>query len=208
MLRIFVLALALALPAAASASTLYKASAHHPDKHAVWVPGVATDLHFDPHGTFTKNDDHWTLEGALYSKSDPSKTYALSVTFSDVKTAQQYLDAGHTALKGAGWHERQDDWMFAKTVAGTLTATHGTFDSYNITRIGGKHDYWAQLGTGLNDKNDEYGLSSWLGFYNDQHWHRGDFNWNLERPVPEPSAALIFATGLVIASRARRKSLA
>ena len=209
MLRILALALALALPAAASASTLYHAHAHAPNKHAVWVPALATDLHFDPHGTFKKTDDLWTIEGNLYSKSDPTKTFHLYAEFTNILSAADYKDE-HGALKGANWSEQKDDWMFAETVTGTLKATHGTFDTYDISRHPGAHDYWAQLGTGLNDKNDHYGLSSWFRLTKDgwgaNQYYRGDFNFNLERPVPEPSAALVFAAGLFIASQARRRN--
>jgi hypothetical protein len=59
----------------------------------------------------------------------------------------------------------------------------------------------AQFGTCLNGKKIDLGLSTWLTLTDIQTNldYRGDINLELRNRVPEPSAALIFGLGSVIA---------
>lgn len=203
-----VLALLLASPLYASfaSATSYDARSFHPDAHAVWVPGLdQRNLHFESGGTLDVQVDHWTLSGDLVSGSDGSR-WSIDVRFEDILSGDAFgVLTGHedARIKGASWADRRDDWRFARTVTGTLSAQDGDWagHTFEIVRMPGSNDYWAQLGTCLNDKNCEFGLSTWLTLtdVDTKQSYRGDINLNLSNPVPEPSAALVFGLGTLVA---------
>ena len=186
----------------------FQAESFHDDGHSVWVPGLdQRHLHFEDDATFTILDDRWRLEGDLVSGSDGS-SWSIDVTFQTILSGDEFgvltgFDDGR--IKGTTWANQRDDWMFAKTVTGTLTAHDGAWagHTFEIVRMPGTGDYWAQLGTCLNDKNCEYGLSSWVTLtdVDTKMTYRGDINLNVSNPVPEPSAALVFGIGLLVAGR-------
>ncbi|MEM9176902.1 MAG: hypothetical protein AAGC67_16900 [Myxococcota bacterium] len=184
----------------------FQAESFRDDRHSVWVPGLdQRHLHFDDHAVFEIQDDQWSLEGDLVSGTDDSN-WSIDVTFQNILSGDEFgvltgFDDGR--IKGTDWANQRDDWMFASTVTGTLTAHDGEWagHTFEIVRMPGTGDYWAQLGTCLNDKNCEYGLSSWITLtdVDTKETYRGDININLSNPVPEPSAALVFGLGTLVA---------
>ena len=193
-------------------ATPLMASSFSDTQHSVWIPGLdQRHLHFDDHASLEITDEDWQLTGSLTSATDGSR-WSISVNFSDVLTGPEFssltgLDDGR--IKGASWSQMQKDWAFAQTVTGKLAAIDGEYagHSYSMTRMPGSHDYWAQLGTCLNDKDCGYGLSSWITITDDQthETYRGDINLRVSAPVPEPSAALVFGLGSLVASSSIRR---
>ena len=191
--------------AMASASS-FQAESFRDDRHSVWVPGLdQRHLHFTDDAVFTIGDDQWLLEGDLVSGTDGSN-WSIEVAFSNILSGDEFgvltgYDDGR--IKGTNWGNQRDDWLFAETVIGTLTAHDGTWagHTFEIVRMPGTGDYWAQLGTCLNDKNCEHGLSTWITLtdVDTKETYRGDINLNLTNPVPEPSAALVFGLGTIVA---------
>ena len=198
-----------ALLATAAEATTYSVEAYHPAHHAVWVPGIGQPhLHFDPGATLVVEADHWVLDGTLTS-ADDGTTYDLYVRFDGVLTGPQFRDlTGNDSgrIKGASWSQIAPDWAFAESVTGTLEVLSGTYVgySYELSRYAGGRDYWAQFGTCLNDKNCDVGLSTWVELTEidskgqlSGEVYRGDINISAN-PVPEPSAALVFAIGTAL----------
>ena len=200
------LLLATCLYATTATATTYQAESFRDDRHSVWVPGLdQRHLHFTEDATFAIEDDQWFLEGDLVSGSDGSN-WSIEVTFSNILSGDEFgvltgYDDGR--IKGTTWASQRDDWLFAETVTGTLTAHDGDWagHTFEIVRMPGPGDYWAQLGTCLNDKNCEHGVSTWLTLtdVDTKQTYRGDINLNLTNPVPEPSAALVFGLGTLVA---------
>ena len=214
-MRPILLALALAttcLFAAHAQATTYQAESFRADRHSVWVPGLEQrHLHFEIGATLDVQSDHWALSGDLVSASDESR-WSIDVRFDEILTGDEFgvltgYDDGR--IKGTTWANQQDDWLFAETVTGTLTAHDGDWagHTFEIVRMPGTGDYLAQLGTCLNDKNCEFGLSTWLTLtdVDTKQTYRGDINLNVSNPVPEPSAALVFGLGTIVASSAVRR---
>ena len=79
--------------------------------------------------------------------------------------------------------------------------------NYTLTRHAGSHDYYAQFGTCMNDKNCAQGLSTWLKATDIKtgETYRGDINVTVSAPIPEPSAALVFGLGTLLTSSAIRR---
>lgn len=198
--------LATGLFASLASATLYQAESFRDDRHSVWVPGLdQRHLHFEDGATLAIEDDRWRLAGDLVSGTDGS-SWSIDVSFQNILTGDEFgvltgYDDGR--LKGTTWANQRDDWMFAETITGTLVAHDGAWagHTFEIVRMPGPGDYWAQLGTCLNDKNCEHGLSTWLTFtdVDTKASYRGDINLNLSNPVPEPSAALVFGLGTLVA---------
>ncbi len=207
----FALLLSTTLLVGAAQATSYDAHAFSDAHHAVWVPGIdQRHLLFDSGATMVVESDTWTLSGDLTSASDGSK-WQISVNFSGVLTGSEFsvLTGSDSArIKGATWPDQHADWAFAEHVSGTLAALDGDWagHSFGIERHAGSHDYWAQFGTCMNDKNCDKGLSTWLTLSDKATGvdYRGDINLRVSEPVPEPSAALIFGLGTLLASSAIR----
>lgn len=190
----------------------YDAFSYHDDFHAVWVPGLdQRHLMLDPGATLHVAPDAWHLQGGLTSATDGS-TWSISVDFGGVLSGAGFgalagFDDGR--IKGATWSQQQADWAFAESVTGTLTALTGSDAGrrFSLARYAGTHDYWAQFGTCMNDKNCDRGLSTWLTFTDVQTGEafRGDINARVEAPVPEPGAALVFAAGALIVGVATKR---
>jgi len=205
-LLILTAALATTLFAVSASAATFDANSWRADRHSVWVPGLdQRHLHFTDGATFDVQPDAWHLEGNLVSGTDGSH-WQISVDFSDILTGDEFgVLTGYddARLKGTTWAEQHDDWLFAREVTGTLKALDGDWvgHEFSFVRMPGANDYLAQFGTCLNDKNCELGLSTWLTFTDDKTGleYRGDINLELSNPVPEPSAALVFGLGSVLA---------
>jgi hypothetical protein len=199
-------------------ATSYSVESFDVSKHSVWVRNYQEHLHFDPAGSLMIEADQWTLTGSLVSGDDGS-LWSISVVFDHVMTGDHYkafVGTDDAAIKGNTWANQQADWAFARDISGTLTKLSGPDAglTYSLERFASRYDYWAQFGTGLNDKNGLLGMSSWLnlrlldeqGALTDTVY-RGDINLNASLPVPEPSAALAFGAGsLVVAATIRRRN--
>lgn len=214
--RILMFSLALAVllfsgTAQAVTASTYDAFAFNDNRHAVWIPGLdQRHLLFDDGATLTVEDEAWNLEGTLTSRD--GSTWALSVDFTGVLSGNEFrtqTSADDGALKGTNWNQQAPDWTFAENVAGKLVALSGenAGREFSIEREGGASGFLAQFGTCLNDKNCGQGLSSWIQFedVNSGERFRGDININVSAAVPEPSAALIFGLGAVLASSSIRR---
>jgi len=209
----------LLLAATSAQAVSYNVVAFDPTKHAVWIPGLGQEhLILDPGAIMEINPASWTLTGTLTSLTDAS-TYDLVVEYTGAISGAQFgIDTGfdNGRIKGNVWANQAADWAFAENINGTLVTTSGAMTGYSylISRYPGTHDYWAQWGTGLNDKSlTDLGHSAWTDFtqidptgQRTGEVFKGDINIKATTPTPEPSAALVFAVGgLVLGSAARRK---
>lgn len=201
--------------AGAAGAATYNAHSFSSDEHSVWLPGLdQRHLHFNDGATFTMEDDAWNLKGDLTSGTDGS-SWSIEVDFSNIYSGSAFgeltgYDNGR--LKGTTWDSLDSNWAFAESVNGTIRANSGVHEGrvFTFERMPGSNDYYAQFGTCLNDKNCEVGLSSWITLTDQQtlETYRGDININVSNPVPEPSAALVFGLGTVIASAVTRRRTA
>ena len=198
--------------AANAQATTYDAYAYSDTHHAVWIPGLdQRHLLLDPGATLSIESDEWHLNGNLTSATDGSK-WQISVNFTDVLTGPEFgvlTSYNDGRIKGTGWGNIRPDWAFAETVTGTLAALDGAWagHAFSLERMPGTHDYFAQFGTCLNDKNCDKGLSTWLTLTDKKtdETYRGDINVSVSAPVPEPSAALVFGVGTLLTSSVIRR---
>lgn len=196
---------ALTFTSAAQAAT-YEAFSFSEAHHSAWLPDLdQRHLHFEPGAALDVANERWTLSGDLVSATDGS-SWSLEVVFEDILTGDEFgvlTGYDNARLKGTTWANQHDDWMFAREVRGTITANTGDHagTSFELRRMPGSGDYLAQFGTCLNDKNCGVGLSTWITLKDPQteQTYRGDININVSQPVPEPSAALVFGLGTVVA---------
>ena len=199
----FVLALAASLFATSAQATTYDVESFRDDRHSVWLPDLdQRHLHFEPGASLEVGDDAWHLSGNLRSGTDDSK-WSIEVDFTHILTGEEFgvlTGRDDARIKGTNWANEREDWLFARDVQGTITELE-TGRTFSFVRMPGPGDYWAQLGTCLNDKNCDFGMSSWMTLTDDAtgETYRGDINLNVSNPVPEPSAALVFGLGSVIA---------
>ena len=203
------------LVAASAHATTYPAFAWEPGDHAVALhPLGEPDLEFDPGATLTVGPTEWTLLGDLTSLDNGSK-WTIDVTFTGVLTGDEFgvlTGFDDSRIKGADWSDQNSDWAFAESVTGTLHALTGAHAGreFSIERMPGSHNYYAQFGTCLNDKNCDKGLSSWLTFtdVDNLQTYKGDINMSVGAPVPEPSTGLMFGAGMfMLAITGKRRNL-
>ncbi len=192
----------------------------NPD-HAIWIPGVERELLFSPNGSFTIDDndsadpfdDFGLLTGTVYKDGDATKGgFDVNVLFSGISRPG---DPGHGAFAApakkccGATAATALNWTFFTNVSGTLSGLNAwSTESLSISRRGPA----AQLGAnGANDKNLNFGLSSWFWAYSGQnnqiftqHRYRGDINVDLVS-VPEPSTLALLGIGLLGAGLTRRR---
>ena len=206
-----VLGALIAMPNAALAVT-YDVFAYDENQHGLWLPDLGhTDLIFDPGSTIEVDDaaGEWFLNGTATSRSNPAVRYVVDLDFTGAVSGDDFFvitGGNDNRIKGNVWANQQDDWRFAEFVSGTITRVGGA--TYDVMRMGGGNEYWAQLGTGLNDKNGDFGLSTWIkldGYHCRDFGCRGDINARLADPIPEPTSALAFVVGLGVIGRATRR---
>ena len=224
--------LALFLAGAANGSTLYFVSSADADPavaqfsggHSLWIPGISTDLDFDPGATLEVDTNFWQLSGIVRDGN-----IAFDVDFRYTGIISDFGDAtddgdgtpkfelimsAYVPPYGNGGPVDPEDWIFADTLDGTLMALAGsTYDGalLEASLIGPK----AQFGVGANGKNLNLGLSNWQAMslsVQTNSWsnqldanYTGDVNIDVA-PIPEPSAAVLFAIGgLVVISSIRNR---
>lgn len=208
---LLIVAIAATLFAGMATASTHSVESFSDGHHSVWLPGLdQRHLHFDDGAIFTKDDDSWNLTGNLTSATDNSK-WSIDVDFGGIISGKEFgslTDFDDARIKGSNWSNARPDWSFADTVTGTIQAHTGDHAGrvFDLERMKGSNDYLGQFGTCMNDKNCEVGLSSWITLTDVQtdETYRGDINVNISNPVPEPSAALVFGLGTLIAGTATR----
>ena len=172
--------LAAFLAGTAHASTIYNVSSAVADPtvavfsggHSLWIPGISTNLDFDPGATLEVDPNFWQLSGIV---RDGSIAFAVDFTYtgiiSDFTDATddgdgtpklELLLGAYVAPYGDASLASVDpaSWTYSDTLNGTLTALAGsTYDGAILaaSMIGPK----AQFGVGANGKNLNLGLSNW-----------------------------------------------
>lgn len=215
MTRLALLSMLLLLPTAAGA-THYEAQAHDPNGGALWLPTVGmSDLVFEPGAALHMQGSSWHLSGALRSRRFAQRTFVLDLVFSDIYTGSEYqamTGGADGALNGTTWSAQAPDWHFAASVAGTIRDAVDPERMWTVELMDTRRGLHAQLGSSLNEKNEEMGLATWLEV-TDQDGRVSDagIHLNLKETqhashMPEPSAALLFGIGgVVAAARLRRR---
>lgn len=189
----------------ASAFT-YRAFDHEGGKHGVWLPDTNYGhLVFDDGAMMTVDPDAWKLDATL-TGSDGSR-WAMTIDFTELLRGPQFgiltSYANGQLRGGVQLVEPEKKWGFAGTIRGRLTALDGELAGhiFSLSPTPRPADFRAQFGACPVDVNCDKQLSSWIDMTDkapiDQN---GGSN-----PVPEPSAALIFGLGTLVASSSIRR---
>ena len=133
--------------------------------HSLWLPGVATDLVFDPTpGTFTQNADGTaTLTGTAYSAGNPANGFEVSVQLTGFTTVPA-AGSPKKELKSSSYEENggpidTSTWWYYTSYSGTLTGVGGWSGAVIAIQITGPA---FQVGVGANGKNGNFGASAWF----------------------------------------------
>ena len=203
-------------------ASVISSSAYAVPTNSWTVSDAAGNCDGGPHGLWTNETlgtpscgaNYFSISGTLTQFDDGTATlFATAINPDNVEAVIDLTFGGYTEdhtslpLKTGGGSANVADWVFYTTVAGTIEIDGlGTFDALGLT---GGHGL--QIGWGANDKTTDFGASAWLDMGHAQsideyvnlngHW---DLNLDLVA-VPEPSALLLLATGLVSISVFRRK---
>ena len=162
--------------------------------HAVWLPGVATDLVFlsepeEPNFVFDAETGTARMTGRV---QDGNVMFDVDVTFSG------FVGPEETAPSGSPKRELKNEcyvgavdpatWSYFTGLSGFLTAVPGSFYEGGVITIG-RDGPAMQVGIGANGKNTEFGFSAWLTRSVQQQptngntisfsGSHGDFNMNL-----------------------------
>ena len=160
--------------------------------HGLWTNQLLFNgdktFNYQPDTFLTQYDDNTAiLKGTA---SDSGVTWNINVLFSD------YRDfADGSPIKNGGGGD-PSTWEFYDTVSGIISTEFGTGNSYDVTRFGSS----MQLGFGANDKNGDFGSSSWLNISGSDNTraNRWDLNMNLSAvKIPEPSIIFLLSLGLM-----------
>jgi hypothetical protein len=231
--RILLLGFLAFVAGTANASTLYFVSSADGDPavamfsggHSLWIPGISTDLDFDPGATLEVDNNFWQLSGIVrdggiafevdFLYTGIISDFADAIDDGDFTPKLELILAAYVPPFGTSGPIDPGSWTFADTLVGTLTALPGSAYAGAVlgaSMIGPK----AQFGVGANGKNLNLGLSNWqaislsvqvnssLNPLNQNY--TGDVNIDAMAPVPEPSAALLFAVGgLAVGSSIRNR---
>jgi hypothetical protein len=96
-------------------------------KHAVWLPGIATDFIFTPNpGTFVENPDGTAvIAGTIASFSNPSRIFTIDVQLSgrtsNAPPGSPKKDLEDCAYEEDGGPVDTDDWYYYTNFTGTFT---------------------------------------------------------------------------------------
>ncbi len=134
--------------------------------HALWLPGIAEDLIFDPDsGVFTESADGTaTFTGTVSSESDPTSGFSIALSLSGrtdtAPSGSPKLELDSSAYAPVGPIDT-DTWYYYPDFSGVLTGVGGWEGAeVQLTRRG---PAW-QVGEGANGKNLNYGASAWLDY--------------------------------------------
>jgi len=133
--------------------------------HAVWIPGIATDLVFadDAPGEFAESSDGTAkFTGNVARRGDAKQGFTLDVTFTGAQATAP--DAPKKELNAKAYNEGKADmskWYFYTGFEGNLIGT-GNYEGgkIHIVRMGPAF----QIGNGANGKNVNFGASGWFSY--------------------------------------------
>ncbi|MDB6034773.1 MAG: hypothetical protein JWM16_5111 [Verrucomicrobiales bacterium] len=170
---------------------------HGGSDHALWLPGISTNLIFFPEpGSFTENGDGTArLTGTVRSLTNLTSGFVVNVTLSGLTTTpppgSPKKDLIPSAYIENGGPIDTSTWHYYTDFSGTLTG-FGIYSNavLNIVRYGPAF----QVGFGANDKNVNFGASGWFTWTVVQQPAVGSFpqtgqgDFNIDIIVCEPSA--------------------
>jgi hypothetical protein len=174
--------------------------------HAFWLPGIDTDLIFDPESAqWTANfDGTATLTGTLVSTSDSGHSFQVSVDFAGLTSVappgSPKKELGSHAYSENGGPVNSSTWVYYTSFSGTLTG-QGDYAGAVIefTRTGPAF----QVGVGANGKNISLGGSGWFTWTVTQQPSsggslqssgQGDINIDLVNCTPPPPCDIKYKT--------------
>ncbi len=170
--------------------------------HAIYLPGIVTDLIFTPAGRFTQNPDGTaTITGLAASRSSPRNAFQINVQLSGY-TTNVSLGSPRKDLKSSAYIENggpidPSTWSYYTTLKGTFTGVSNYAGAVlNIARI----DSAFQIGQGANGKNLHFGASSWFKWTvahqpNSGSMSSGEGDFNLDIVDCPPVLALACPAG-------------
>ena len=165
--------------------------------HAAWIKdylnGKDGRFFFDDNGGSLEQypDGTGHISGTIFLKDFPEDQWEVDVWLTDAKNWEEW------AATGGGYKGN-------KEIVGDLyqTWTYYIMDTSKENRLIGKgknegeilyinhypagYEYAVQVGQAANDKNAEYGLSTWWTFERNGKLWRGDFNFNLDCKIDIP----------------------
>lgn len=169
------------------------------------IGGTNTNTHkhwqFDGVGIFTVNGTGVgataTLTGDIVQNGLPNNKFHVDLSFTNGVTGPN----AHGPKCGGDCTDAAN-WQFFELVSGSLTGFSGVVDGLMLSLSHRTGTPLPQLGDGANDKNDEFGFSTWFSVNNQSNQY-GDINLNLS-PVPLPAGVVLLLTGLAGLGAARR----
>jgi len=136
-------------------------------KHAIWLPGIATDLIFTPFpGSWVENPDGTAeLTGSVRSKADLGSGFNVTVNLAGRTTAPcnggPKKDLDPSAYIENGGPIDSSTWYYYSSFTGTLTGFGEWAGALlELTATG---PCW-QVGVGANNKNIRFGASAWFNW--------------------------------------------
>jgi hypothetical protein len=170
---------------------------HGGTDHAVWLPGISTNLIFFPEpGQWAEFPDGTArLTGTVRSRTNLSSGFVIDVHLSGFQTnpppGSPKKDLDSSAYVNNGGPVNPATWHYYTNFTGTL-AGFGVYDGavLNIMRTG---PAW-QVGFGANNKNTNFGASAWFTWTVVQQRFlgpplpngQGDFNVDIRICEPAP----------------------
>jgi len=149
--------------------------------------------------TIFEEDGERTAELMATAENPFGRVAEIMITFGGYTTDFPYFKGGEPGA---------DAEYFAELVEGVITVTLGDeTHEWIVEALAGQYAF--QIGTGANDKNGEYGASTWLKVSKNgddyaKHW---DINVELEpkTTVSEPAGVAILGLGLIGLGAAMRR---
>ncbi|MEM8960690.1 MAG: SdrD B-like domain-containing protein [Acidobacteriota bacterium] len=135
--------------------------------HSFWLPGIGKDFVFLPEpGIFTESPDGTArITGSLIRKSNPNEGFEVDVQIGGYTTSapagSPKKELRNSAYVDNGGPIDPSTWWYYTEVEGTLTGTGELGGAVvDITRRGPA----LQVGDGANNKNGNFGLSTWFDY--------------------------------------------
>ncbi|MEY1557463.1 VPLPA-CTERM sorting domain-containing protein [Yoonia sp. R2331] len=234
-------ALAIAASTASAGNVSYDATSYAPGGHSLWFSGLGAPLgkhfHFDPSGLFNTDMTSWgQLLGTVTSANDSTNGFQVSFNYDGDTTGLGAFKNGGGGMTGGSavpgtngvWGGTLNpDIFFLNMTGGTLTGFGDKLGGIklDVTRKPSNGIMAAQIGTGANDKNGNFGMSNWFyticdvcsnaqyDFTSAFNNKQGDVNVNLvpnggnltDVPLPAAGWMLIAGLGGLAAAKRRRK---
>lgn len=171
----------------------------HNHNHALYLPGFATDLVFQPGALFTQFvDGTGILTAQAFSLSAPANGFDVVLHFSGLVATSPTNNPKRELLDNAysenGGPVDVETWFYYQTWQGTLSGT-GDFAGSELTLVARGPAF--QWGIGASGKNVEFGGSGWFtAMLTGGGEYTGDFNLNAQ-PVPLPAGLPLLVSAMV-----------